>query len=338
MLLTIAVAIAFTDPGPAPAPPEALAPYLAEHGEFKRSGGLEWLGGAFADAPSEERVLYAEAMAWHAQCRDWGQARSEAEVAKRGMEQTQPITYSIAECGALHPDWRETVEEFDDRATFLEALGRWEAYLAHRYAVIDAVRAVTPDPASPHYARVVSPLVETTDQFFMSDFFAAPRDGLDAAERKLAWQVYRDAIDREIRRNVTLVKPILADGWPAADTLTVDEQTALFYTVQHADGVPWFQLDALDAMRAALARGNVKPHQVAMLTDRVMIELRGEQLYGSQFRDPHQCDGERHIPNGLIDPEGLAERRAEMGMDPMEDYLERLHRLPSGNPCAVDAD
>lgn len=73
-------------------------------------------------------------------------------------------------------------------------------------------------------------------------------------------------------------------------------------------------------LRRAVALGEAEAHQVARLTDRLLMAERREQLYGTILL-PRQ--GEL-APFRLADPESVDERRRVLGLPPLaEDILSR---------------
>ena len=77
----------------------------------------------------------------------------------------------------------------------------------------------------------------------------------------------------------------------------------------------------------AAERGDVKPSEAAMLTDKVRLSAGKPQLYGSSFE---LVEG-RLRPHPIEDLEGLEARRARVGLPPMAEYarvLAEVYKLP----------
>lgn len=66
--------------------------------------------------------------------------------------------------------------------------------------------------------------------------------------------------------------------------------------------------------------GEVSPSHVAYLTDRVLVNERKPQRYGTQF---WTVNGELE-PRPIEDEANVDQRRAEVGLEPMDAYRRRL--------------
>jgi len=74
-------------------------------------------------------------------------------------------------------------------------------------------------------------------------------------------------------------------------------------------------------MREAVKNGNANSNNLALLEDRVAIIKGGKQIYGSQIgRD--QETGEYYILP-LWDPENVDQRREEVGLGPLQEYVSK---------------
>lgn len=124
-------------------------------------------------------------------------------------------------------------------------------------------------------------------------------------------------------------------GWP--DTSAVGQAAAMgaFLVIQHADAAT--QRELLPKMEDAVARGEASGHNLAYLVDRVRIGQGQKQVYGTQI--DHDQAG-NPIAMNLEDPEHVDERRAKVGMPPLQAYLDmfRDHKNNAGaEPAAAGA-
>jgi hypothetical protein len=138
----------------------------------------------------------------------------------------------------------------------------------------------------------------------------------DQAERTSdspeAWQ------DEE--RTGRLAEILEEHGWPGHDLVGEDGSTAAWVIAQHSDLDPEIQAEALELLRAAVEADQASPGDLAYLEDRVAANEGRPQVYGTQIG----CvDGEAQ-PGELVDPEAVDERRAEAGLEPLDDYLAEL--------------
>jgi hypothetical protein len=91
--------------------------------------------------------------------------------------------------------------------------------------------------------------------------------------------------------------------------------------VQHADRAPDFQRQVLDLMGPLVAEGEVSKSNYAYLYDRVAWHEGGPSRYGTQGG----CTGPgKWEPFANEDAAGVDARRAEMGIEPLADYVARI--------------
>ncbi len=121
--------------------------------------------------------------------------------------------------------------------------------------------------------------------------------------------------------NLVRVTAILdSAGWLGEAEVGRTANQALFLVLQHADARPDVQARYLEEMRLAVEQGLARPHELAMLEDRVEVNHGRPQIYGSQIG---WTDGKPFVKL-LIEEEHVNERRAAMGMEPLEKYAERF--------------
>lgn len=90
--------------------------------------------------------------------------------------------------------------------------------------------------------------------------------------------------------------------------------------VQHMDHDVNFQQQVLDSISVHLKQGNASSVNYAYLTDRVKTNLDEKQIYGTQLSYDMKSD-KLTFKNGVIDPEGLDDRRKEVGLPSVDYYL-----------------
>ncbi len=118
------------------------------------------------------------------------------------------------------------------------------------------------------------------------------------------------------RANAARLREIIAEhGWPDHDLAGVDGAAAAWTIAQHAIGEPGFQRHALTLIEEKVAQGKVPAEHAAFLWDRIAFHEGRPQRFGTQglpCADGHV----RRWPSE--DPEHLSERRAAIGMPPIE--------------------
>jgi Family of unknown function (DUF6624) len=146
-------------------------------------------------------------------------------------------------------------------------------------------------------------------------------------------QVARKALDADAMReadgeNLPWLKAVIAEhGWPGAALVGTDGAHAAWLLAQHADADPAFQRQCLDLLTAAVEGGEARMHELAYLTDRVLLAEGQPQVYGTQVT----LQGGAWVPRNLRDPDGVDARRAAADLEPLAEYLGRFgdHREPT---------
>lgn len=138
--------------------------------------------------------------------------------------------------------------------------------------------------------------------------------GRDSDEMKAHWGKIHlaDSI------NLIKIKKILDErGWLGPKVIGGQGNSTLFLVIQHADLAS--QEKYLPMMREAVKAGNAAPGSLALLEDRVALRQGKRQIYGSQIGRDSET-GEYYV-SPLIEPEKVNERRAEVGLGTIEDYV-----------------
>jgi hypothetical protein len=124
----------------------------------------------------------------------------------------------------------------------------------------------------------------------------------------------------DAERTERLVEIIDEYGWPGVDLVGDDGATAAWLIAQHSDLDVDVQERALALMREAVGEDQADPTELAYLEDRVALNTGNAQVYGTQIG----CVDGRAEPANLADPDAVDERRAEVGLEPLADYLASL--------------
>ncbi len=74
-------------------------------------------------------------------------------------------------------------------------------------------------------------------------------------------------------------------------------------------------------MRQAVKAKNAEPSALALLEDRVALGEGKKQIYGSQLTGNQSGMSLRP----MIDPDNVDKRRADVGLEPLADYLARFN-------------
>ncbi|MFK0296717.1 DUF6624 domain-containing protein [Streptomyces sp. NPDC090442] len=140
----------------------------------------------------------------------------------------------------------------------------------------------------------------------------------DESIAQLAWA--------EDRGTATLKLVTAVYGWPGRTLAGEAGADAAWWLAQHSDD-PAFQEQALELLQEAVQAGEATRRHLAFLTDRVRVRNGRPQRYGTAF-----AVGVNGIQAFEVEePERLDERRAEMGLEPFDEFdkIVRLHiKLP----------
>ncbi len=138
--------------------------------------------------------------------------------------------------------------------------------------------------------------------------------GWDSKEVKDLWKI----IGEKDSLNLIKVKNILdTRGWLGEDVVGEWGNTTLFLVIQHADIKT--QEQYLPMMREAVKNGRAKGSSLALLEDRVALRQGRKQIYGSQINRDNKTQYSYVAP--LEDPDNVDKRRAEVGLQPLAEYL-----------------
>jgi hypothetical protein len=133
-------------------------------------------------------------------------------------------------------------------------------------------------------------------------------------------QVYARMV-RTDSSNMVIVDQILDEyGWLGIDEIGYRANSAIFLVIQHAPHE--VQKEYLPAMREAVANGKAAGSSLALLEDRVALGNGEPQIYGSQIVTLHKTNETFVEP--IANPDSVNQRRAEVGLGPIEDYVERF--------------
>jgi hypothetical protein len=126
----------------------------------------------------------------------------------------------------------------------------------------------------------------------------------------------RDSVDKQ---NLEIVCKIIDSlGWLSREEVGDAANTAIFLVIQHSN--KYTMEKYLPIMKKAVTENKASKQSLALLIDRVEMLNYRKQIYGSQLQEK---DG-KYILYDVIDPTKINERRKEMGLETIEDYLKRF--------------
>ena len=130
--------------------------------------------------------------------------------------------------------------------------------------------------------------------------------------QKQGWKITEKNDSINLLKTEKIIKKY---GYPGKELVGEKLSNAVWYVIQHSK-LPIIE-KYFPLMIKAQENGDLSKQQYAMMKDRMLMDEGKPQIYGSQ------------IENGklykLENPETVNERRKEMGMEPIEDYLRRFN-------------
>jgi hypothetical protein len=140
--------------------------------------------------------------------------------------------------------------------------------------------------------------------------------GRDSKEMRAFWQI----ILRNDSINLVKVSNILdTQGWPSKKKIGTRGTSTLFFVIQHADLNA--QTKYLPMITKAVNNNNLPKRQYAMFYDRLVLRQGKRQVYGTQLAISKESKNPYILP--LEDAENVDKRRAEMGLNSMQENLNR---------------
>ncbi|WP_348811308.1 DUF6624 domain-containing protein [Flavobacterium maritimum] len=125
---------------------------------------------------------------------------------------------------------------------------------------------------------------------------------------------YKDSLNL-----IKVTKILDTKGWVGKDVVGEEANKTLFLVIQHADLQT--QQKYLPMMQEAVKKGNASGANLALLEDRVALRQGKKQIYGSQIGKDKETN--KYYVSILEDPDNVDKRRAEIGLQPMADYVSK---------------
>jgi len=140
--------------------------------------------------------------------------------------------------------------------------------------------------------------------------------GRDSKEMDALWQ---DILKKDSINLIKVNKILTKQGWPDKKFIGERGSTTLFLVIQHADHDT--QEKYLPMIEKAVQDNNLPKRQFAMFYDRLVLSRGERQMYGTQLAMSKESKLPYVLP--LADPKNVDERRAQMGLNTMQENLNR---------------
>ena len=132
---------------------------------------------------------------------------------------------------------------------------------------------------------------------------------------------YNSKIDKE---NQKKLKSIMREyGWPTKESFDKKSEMISWLIVQHADNDIKFQEKCLKILKI-LPSNKTRKQYITYLTDRVLVNKKRKQIYGTQF---YKNKNNKLVPRPITNIKNLNKRRKENGLELFEQYKKKMEKL-----------
>lgn len=165
------------------------------------------------------------------------------------------------------------------------------------------------------------PLIAILDTIYQED--QKYRQQNKQIQEKYGWEsdqmknLIKIIIEKDSINLIKIEKILNERGWLGANIIGKKGNSTLFLVIQHSKLET--QEKYLPMMHEAVIKGNAKASSLALLEDRVALRKGKKQIYGSQIGRDLKTNEYYVLP--LIDPDNVNERRATVGLFPIQDYI-----------------
>ena len=90
-------------------------------------------------------------------------------------------------------------------------------------------------------------------------------------------------------------------------------------------GYSEFQFKVLEKMKVEVLKENAQANLFGLLTDRVNLNTAKKQIYGTQLNFDVKIG--KGYPRNLADSINVNKRRAKIGLEPLEVYLNKMNKM-----------
>ena len=146
--------------------------------------------------------------------------------------------------------------------------------------------------------------------------------GFESEETKYYWSLIHE---QDSLNEKTVIKILDSFGWLSQQQIGYMANQSIWLVIQHAPIET--QEKYLSLLKESVEEGGSEGWYLAFLEDRILMRTNKKQKYGSQLIQNKET-GEYKLYQ-VEDPENLNKRRAEIGLEPIEDYLKNYSNVKS---------
>ncbi len=201
-----------------------------------------------------------------------------------------------------------------------------EEILHSRFSILDAQRVIAREYGFSSWAKLKRFIESTKSKFnqYLHDELISLRDRDNQMRQELLdagvlYDGYHPDMESVHNENAQRLEEIINNyGWPGTSLVGVDGCRAAGLIAQHAISQPTFMRKCLSLLKQATEDDQIPARMVAFLTDSIRYHEQKPQMYGLAADWNRQGE----LTFGEIeDEERVNERRALVGLEPIEDDL-----------------
>lgn len=141
-----------------------------------------------------------------------------------------------------------------------------------------------------------------------------------------AWQIFKSQRDSVSLINLQRIKALYSQyGFLGEKKVGEGAATSFWLPIQHADKDVAFQQKMLRAMEKEIKRGSDDRYYYAMLEDRINVNLKKPQRFGSQLT--YNEKGQAITKNGLLNVEKVDSLRQAYTLPSFKEYYNEMTKM-----------
>lgn len=137
------------------------------------------------------------------------------------------------------------------------------------------------------------------------------------------WNSFKDSVFTSNQKRIG--KIFNKYGFPGYDLAGKEGSFDFWLITQHSDHNPEFQQKILEKMKIEVEKGNADSRNYGLLVDRVKLNTGQAQVYGTQVS--YNMEICQAFPKNLADSVNVNQRRKEIGLEPIEEYLNEMTKM-----------
>jgi len=142
------------------------------------------------------------------------------------------------------------------------------------------------------------------------------------AKDSISLNYFNQLIESQDSANLAFVKSVIQKyGWLGISKIGDKANRTLWLVIQHSPLE--IQEKYLVIIKASVDKGETRASSYAFLQDRILMRRGEKQLYGTQVIEITETGENKVYP--IQDPSNVDKRRAEIGFEPIEEYLKSMN-------------